>query len=401
MDVWVARQPICDPARRIVAYELLHRMRQGCAGRGASASADVLIHSLFTIGLEQLSGGRKVFVNLPPELLCDDRLHLFPPDRIGFEILEETQPSSDVLAACNRLRESGFQLLLDDFSGQPELLPFLDVVDAVKVEWLSGWRASEQLLFEWRSRRRAQLLAEKVETEEGFREARELGFDLFQGYFFERPETYRGRRLPANAASRARLMGLLTDSEASVERMCEAVVRDPELSVLLLKWVNSARSERRSKVNSVQRALQWLGEGESRRWLTVLLLPALAPGLDRAVLHALLARARLAENLATGSPKEVGRVAFLASLMAGLARLFGMAAPEIGKQFRLSTGLERLVTLVLDRSPADAISACILAAETYCDGRWDDMAAIVSTPGLEGRRIMEYYVEAQAWPLQI
>src|SRR5712691_1551027 len=67
MDVFVARQPIFDRQRQVYAYELLFRSdpdRNEFDGTEASsATAQVIANSLFSVGLENISGGKKAFIN--------------------------------------------------------------------------------------------------------------------------------------------------------------------------------------------------------------------------------------------------------------------------------------------------------------------------------------------------
>ncbi len=340
MDVWIARQPICDASRRIVAYELLHRTASGDAGSGAAATTEVLLHGLFTFGLDRLAGDHLAFVNVPQDLLGDPRLRLFPPDRIGFEILEDTPPTKANLGACRQLSDAGFHLYLDDFWGQEHLLPFLDFVDCIKVDWPSPWGTARKLLFDWQRRHKKLLLAEKLEDNEQFLLAVEYGFDRFQGYFLQRPQVLSGQRLPASASSRVRLLRLLADDSSNLESLADAVLHDPELSLLLLKWVNSARFARHFPATSVLDALLWLGENESRRWLTVLLLPILAPGAVRSTLSAMMTRARFAELIFASllSPAEARKV-FLVSLVSDLVILAGLSPGAFATHFQLPTHL--------------------------------------------------------------
>lgn len=398
MDVWIARQSICDPGRRIVAYELLHRTAEGGPGQGAEASKEVLLHSLFTFGLDRLAEGKHVYVNIPQELLADPRLLLLPNDRVGYEVLEHTEPSPDHLAACRRLRQAGFQVSLDDFWGQPHLLPFLDVVSMVKVEWPACWRPALSLLLDWRSRTGGALLAEKLEDEAQFASARGLGFDLFQGYFCDRPRVHSAWRLPHNAAGRARLLGMLASPEIELEGIAQNVTRDPELSLLMIKWVNSARFARRSPASSVQEALTWLGSCESRRWLMVLLLPTLAGGVHQTVLNAMLTRARLSEEILARlrGPVE-GRQAFLVSLTVELAQLNGLSLQEFAQLYKLPAMLVPPIAAIL-RGQADApLAGAVLLADRYFDGRWSDCETVSDSLGLNAGELAGLYFSAIKW----
>ena len=82
-----------------------------------------------------------------------------------------------------------------DYALEPKWDPLLLQEDIIKFDISTigedelGWR------IEPLQARATRLLAEKVETEAQYRLYRELGFGLFHGYYFCRPQFVRGRRL--------------------------------------------------------------------------------------------------------------------------------------------------------------------------------------------------------------
>ena len=113
---------------------------------------------------------------------------LMPSQDVVLEILEDVEPDAELLAKVAQLRLLGFKIALDDFVARPGIEPLLEVADIVKIDIL---RTPPGLLcreVEALERFDVQLVAEKVETEEQFSLCRALGFELFQGYHFSRPE---------------------------------------------------------------------------------------------------------------------------------------------------------------------------------------------------------------------
>ena len=83
------------------------------------------------------------------------------------------------------------------------------------------------------------LLAEKVETLEQYNFCRDIGFDLFQGYFFAKPIILTGRSVPPSALALLKLLGLIV-ADAEVEELEHALKQAPSLTLRLLKMVNAA-----------------------------------------------------------------------------------------------------------------------------------------------------------------
>ena len=73
MDVFVARQAIFDRSRKVWGYELLFRsgLAQECfdGTEESLATQQVISNSLLAIGLDNLLGGKKVFINFGREML--------------------------------------------------------------------------------------------------------------------------------------------------------------------------------------------------------------------------------------------------------------------------------------------------------------------------------------------
>src|ERR1700676_4974011 len=198
MDVFVARQAIFDRNLKIYGYELLFRSRQASSFDGSDsdmATLQVMANVFLSIGAEKMLGGGHAFINCPQSLLADERLGLLPRETTVIEILESSQPARKVIAACRNLKAQGYQLALDDFTGQPGYEPLIELADIIKVEFPALSVAERKAICKEYGKRGIRMLAEKVETRQEFEQALDMGYDLYQGYFFARPATVRSREV--------------------------------------------------------------------------------------------------------------------------------------------------------------------------------------------------------------
>ena len=79
MDIYIARQPIFSRTKEIYAYELLFRggTENYFTGiDGDSATSRVLSNTFFNTGVEQLTSGKRAFINFTKSLLVKKD----PPD---------------------------------------------------------------------------------------------------------------------------------------------------------------------------------------------------------------------------------------------------------------------------------------------------------------------------------
>jgi len=274
-EIFLARQPILDRDQRLVAYELLFR-----GGRTNHAeitndmhASSTVVHNAFNgMGIDSVLGSSKGFVNVDRHFLLSDLVDLLSPKQVILEILESVAPDDDVIARMAQLRTLGYQLALDDFIGfLPGIDPLLEQVDIVKIDLLRIDPAILESTVAQLRARGLRLLAEKVETREQFDQTHLLGFDLFQGYHFARPQLLSARqhRNPAKFQL-LRLLAMIMD-DADVPSLESEFKRHPMLSYNLLRMVNSAAMGLRTHIDSLRHALVLVGRRPLQSWMQLTL----------------------------------------------------------------------------------------------------------------------------------
>ncbi|MBV9773494.1 MAG: HDOD domain-containing protein, partial [Gemmatimonadetes bacterium] len=310
VDVLVARQPILDLERRVVGYELLYRSHLGATGAGGTAveqmTSEVLAGTLADLGVERITEGAQAWVNFPRSFLVDRSWKLFDPRTVVLEVLETVPADREVLQACEAARTAGYRLALDDFVYDPARAPLLEFADTIKVDVLGLSPAQIRDSVRALGRFGKVLLAERVEDDAVRKLCTELGFTLFQGYFFARPETLSRKHLSVEQGNVLRLLNLLRDETVSAAAIEEAFGSDPSLSFKLLRLVNSAHFGGRD-IQSIRHAVQLAGRDKLALWLGVLFVSSLARkgAAEGELVHMAVFRARLLELLAS----SVGRAA--------------------------------------------------------------------------------------------
>src|SRR5579864_1820819 len=130
LDVFVARQPIFSRNFQVHGYELLYRGTPSNSFDGTSAdvaTARVIANSFLSIGGEKLLDGKVPFINFDSSLLLKYGA-LLPFPTAVVEILENVEPTQDVIAACMDLKNKGHLLALDDVECVSDVEPWLDIV---------------------------------------------------------------------------------------------------------------------------------------------------------------------------------------------------------------------------------------------------------------------------------
>ena len=296
-DVFIGRQPIFDRAQRVAGYEILFRPEDSDRANvldAEAATATVVLNSLTEIGIERIVGSKVAWINLSRESLLSGIATMLPPAAAGFEILEGQVIDGALVAAARELKGQGYRISLDDFQYQPELVPLLELADVVKLDHLAlgpeRFAAQVELLKPYP----AAVLAEKVETKEAHQYCMALGCDLFQGFFYQKPELLSGRRIELTAGSILQVIAALQNKQLQFDDLEPLIAHDLPLSLRLLRYINSAFFGLRHEVTSVRQALVLLGLENVRQWATLTVMGSIE-GKTPELTSAALIRARFCE----------------------------------------------------------------------------------------------------------
>ena len=327
--VLFARQPILDAANNVQGHELLFRREDGTGwpvDDEDKATAEVIV-SAFADSSLLTATDRRAWINVPRTFLMETDLTVLPVERVVIELLERNQIDARYVARAAQLARAGYQLALDDFAMEEDMLPMLELATYVKLDLrelgIEGIEEHVRSLAPYGLR----ILAEKVETAEERDACLALGIDLFQGFFFERPRLVRGRKTPHAALRRLRIATSL-GSDASFEDVERVVVLDPGLSVRLLRYINSAALSLRHRVSSLRHALMMVGTNTVRQWILLVLLGDLGR-VQPAVLSTGLIRAKLCERLAKENGMRSTDSAFAVGLLSVSDALLDMPLDEV------------------------------------------------------------------------
>lgn len=401
MDLFVARQPILDRRLNVFGYELLFRSGSSDAFSpldkvgGDRATASV-IDSVLLIGFDKLTGEKPAFINFTANLLHREVATIFPRHKIVIEILEDVQPDEETIAACRKLKNLGYMLAIDDFVYKPELEEFYSLADIIKVDFKATAPDIRAEMAKKFSKGRAKLLAEKVETAEDFRQAMELGYSYFQGYFFSKPVMVRTKDVQGDRTRYLRLLREVSRPDVDLVDIEKIIKSDISLAYRLLKYINSAAFGFRSEIRSVRHALVLLGLQEISKWLSLAVLRNLGKGGPTELLKLTIVRARFGELLALeGSRGICPSEFFLVGLLSTIDAFIDQPLPEILAGLSLAPeihdalmGVPNILRRVLD---------LVIA---YEQAQWEQVSSIAASLDMNESRIPDLYLEALKWAEQ-
>ena len=398
----IARQPILTASETVIGYELFFResaqQSNFTSGDGEKATS-AAIDMLNVMGLDVLCNGRLAFINCTRQTLLSDYFALLPPGNVVIEIQHTVPCDEDVIRACQRLKHAGYSIALDNFEPDDKRAGLVPYAEYIKVDITKTAPGPSAAIVAAHGSDCCRMLAHKVETRERFLQASKSGFTVFQGYFFQRPESLQVREIPANQATYMRLLSAVSKSDIDFAEIESLIKHEPSLCYRLLRYLNSPLLGLSSPVLSVRHALSLLGEQEAVRW--VRMATTLVMGLDKCsdLVLSSLVRARFCELI--GPKVEHGKcdlflLGMLSLMDAILAVPMGMVVdglcvePEIKAQLlRAKTG---------DKTPLSAVYDLMVAREA---GDWPLVIRLGKELNLSLSFVAEKSNEAMRWAHQI
>jgi c-di-GMP-related signal transduction protein len=397
-EIFLGRQPILDRDQRLVAYELLFRSGQVNASEvtdDLQATASVINHAFTEMGIQAVLGPHRGFINVSADMLHSDMIELLPREQVVLELLETIEINSDIVSRCHELREKGFSLALDDFVFDEAYIPLLGIVDIVKIDLLlhgpDELRNAVQRLKQWP----VKLLAEKVDSAEQAQYCMELGFDLFQGYYFAKPSILSVKRADPAHLSLMKLLGLVL-GDAETHEIEQAFKQSPGLTYNLMRLVNSVAAGVGKKIGSVSQAILVLGRRQLQRWLQLSLF-TLQPGsrYPSPLMQLAASRGKFMEILAgkENPDRDYRDEAFMTGILSLLDVLLGMPHEEIIAQLNLTEN----VRMALLRREGNLGRLLLLAEYVEQADRTSAAELLAKSPGLSLHDLTQAELEALAW----
>lgn len=247
-SISIGRQPIIDSHSNLCSYEVLYKGSKEALHRYSSAS--IINNVLNKFGTRGLLGDRRAFVKIDEEFLLHDIIFSIPGEFFIFSLLGDISMSEKVIERVNKLYEQGYLLSVDNFIINANTMYNYDVImekiSFVKVDIKKSSPIHLKEMIQKIKNKGITVVADDVSDFAAYEEARDIGCDWFQGYFFSKPKIFENAKYEPSQIAVLKLYNLLMQ-DVNIDEITKEFELNHEITMQLLQFINSGAFSFRDK----------------------------------------------------------------------------------------------------------------------------------------------------------
>jgi len=371
----IGRQSIYDRELDIFGYEVLYRPSRNENSTpkvfdGDKAIFEVMLNTFIDVGLENLVGSKRAFINMTEHLIDGSIDMPWSTESIVIEVLSKREPTSKIMQGLQALKSQGYFIALDDFVFDDTQMSLISLVNILKVDIKqidpNTLKSQVEALKQTSD---IKLLAKKIETQEDFEWCKTLGFDYFQGCFLERPVMIKGQTISSNKMAILQLIHRLQTPDIDIDELEDLVRVDVSLSYKILKYINSPGFHLGGEVTSIRQALMLLGLKNLKTWVSLIILSGMSDKPSD-IIRKTLIRAKMCELIAEVIKQDNKADYFLVGLFSLLDVMLSQEMESVLEFMRIRQDLKE--ALLSHRHKEGKVLRLVIA---YEQGAWKNMRA--------------------------
>ncbi|MEZ8127195.1 EAL and HDOD domain-containing protein [Vibrio splendidus] len=394
---YVARQPILNRKRNTLGYELLFRDGEKNAYpahiESNRATYRLIVENFLSVGLNPSIPSSRCFINFPYQSLIRRLPLSLPKDKVVVEILETCKPTDELLEAVKDLYQAGYMIALDDFTSTPEWERFLRYTHIVKLDIMQMGLDEACDLVKAHQGKKFSFLAERVETEQEFKQAKEAGFKFFQGYFFSKPQIIKTKYISPEQVIAMELFQEVCKPDVDFQRVESIVAKDVALSYKLLRFVNTMSPRLEVTISSFRQALVYLGQEKLKMFVSLAVASYVSDKKPKELYGLSLQRAQFCQRMSryqafAGHTEQ----AFMIGLFSLLDALLDLSLENLVEQLPLCKSIK--VALLRREGPYGTLLAL---EESFEHADWQQIDEHCAHLGLSVEQVKTELTEARRW----
>ncbi|MEN4053395.1 MULTISPECIES: HDOD domain-containing protein [Sulfurimonas] len=345
--VYVARQPILDKNFNIFAYEILYRdsPKSTKIDNDRYASAAVVSSVLNKFGTKQLLGDKRAFVKIDEKFLLNDIIFSIPKEFFVFSIFSNVAMNERVVERLHQLHTKGYILAIDNIKLNDEVfekyISVLDTFTYCKVFIEEGIQESMEKLHA----NGIKIIGVKIEDEKRHEKAKAFGCDAFEGYFFAQPKIIENAQYNPTRMAVLRLYNMLME-DRNIDEAADEFEKNPEITVQLLQFINSAAFSFRKKISSIHHIIVLIGRIQLAKWLMLMIYSkSVASNFEISPLMLMVKNRtelmeRILKEIRPDARSNMLGEAYMVGVLSLMDTLFSMPLEEILENINISDEVE-------------------------------------------------------------
>jgi len=399
-STYIARQAILDRHSKTIGYELLFRDSTDNKFPEIDldmASSKLIVENHIHGDIAAISMNKLAFINFTENCLISKYPLIFENNSIVIELVGHTTTSNRLLKIVKFYHEKGYKIALSEYDLDEKwdvLFPYLEMVK------LDIDKYNPKRLKSVTERARpfgVKFVAEKVESSLQLPSLIEVGVDLYQGFFYHKPEIVKGQTLAPFKTQMLNLMSETFKTPMDFNAISEIISHDVNLSIGLLKMVNNVSTGTRVELTSIRQAATYLGEEKLKRFVSILALSKLsAEHTDEAAKQALIIGKLMHEIAQKGQYSDVIEFAFITGLLSSIEAVLQMPLADILESMPVALPIKSALLKQQGR-----LGELLKLTQDYVNGHNDDIDTEIKRSGIEKEQFQIAFVDACRWCSEI
>ena len=400
-NTYIARQAILDYQSNTFGYELLFRDSPDNKFPEIDqdiATSKLIIQTHLQDDISKISMGKMAFINFTEKCLVNKYPLMFDKHSIVIELVGQKAPTSRSIKIIKYYFDKGYQIALSEYDVQEHwdvLLPYLTMVkvdiEKINPKRLRTIKAKTKAL-------NVKLVAEKVETRYQLQALAEVGFNYFQGYFYQIPEIIKGQTLSPIKAQMLHLVSESYKTPFNFDTIAYIIGQDVNLSIGLLKMVNNFAFGAIIEITSLKQAATYLGEEKLKQFISILALSKLSTDIPDEISKQVLITAKFMVSLASHSNtfKEIKDFAFITGLLSEVDVMLKMPIIDVMKSMPLAKPIEQALI-----EHSGLLGDLLKLTSDYMTGNGKNVKKIMDKFSLNAKVVHHEFVKACEWCSQL
>lgn len=272
---FIGRQPIIDHEGYIFGYELYFTIA-GDKPISLRASISTLIASLLsTYGVKNILGERLGFIQVDHTILLSDMVESIPKEHFVLSILDTTILDLLLYQKITQLHTDGYQFAIHDITlnSIPKLKKLKHLFPFISYFKINMHNFSEQYLHKLKEVLEPysiKIIGTHVDDYNLYGITLSLDFAYVQGNYFSKPESFKHEVQDSNTFTIIQLYNMLM-SDVDIQDLVRMFEIHHDLTLQLLRYINSQHFNLQNQVSSIHQVLTLLGRKALGSWLMLLI----------------------------------------------------------------------------------------------------------------------------------